>query len=136
MAKPTPNEIPANEWIRPSTWSLIDKKASLSREGRLHQRVRRKLVREIKGSLKDDRRHRTKAVGEKIVGLLDAGELAEAWGTLKGWYTAASERSPNPCYAYLAKQTAKREGFVREGGPSGQTDPDQRRSEGGTGCLP
>ena len=96
VERPTPKTLKANGWIRPSTWSLIDRKAGLEREGRLHQRVRRKLVREIKGSLKDDRRHQTKAVGEKIVGLLDAGKLAEAWGTLKGWYTAASERVLKP----------------------------------------
>ena len=80
-------------------------------------------MREIKGSLKDDRRHRTKAVGEKIVGLLDAGELAEAWGTLKGWYTAASERAPKPCYASLAKQTAEREELYGKVDPPGEPIP-------------
>ena len=63
VVKPTPKKIPSNEWIRPSTWSLIDKKTSLSREGCLHQKVQRKLVREIKGSLKDDRRPRPYSEG-------------------------------------------------------------------------
>ena len=84
VERPTPKTLKANEWIRPSTWALIKRKAGLERESRLHQRVRRQLVLEIKASLKDDRRHRTKAVGKKITGLLEAGELAEAWSNLKG----------------------------------------------------
>ena len=38
--KPTPRERSSNEWIRPSTWALIDHKAALAREGKLNQRDR------------------------------------------------------------------------------------------------
>ena len=54
------------------------------REDHLNLRVRRKLGRKIKASIRKDRRYRTVDVGAKITGLLEAGELAEAWGSVKG----------------------------------------------------
>ena len=53
---PTPRERLATDRIRPSTWSLIDKKAALARQGILKQREWRQLVRKIKAHLEDDRR--------------------------------------------------------------------------------
>ena len=96
VEKPTQRERPSNEWIRPSTWSLIDHKATLAREGKLNQRDIWRLVRKIKAHLQDCRRHRTGAVGASIVGHLEGGELAEAWKCLKGWYAAAGTGRPSP----------------------------------------
>ena len=107
MEKPTPRERPSNEWIRPSTWTLIDHRAALVRENKLNQRDRRRLGRKIKAHLQDDRRHRTAAVGASIMGHLEGGELAEAWRCLKGWYAAAGDRPPEPCHETMTKQTAK-----------------------------
>ena len=108
MEVTTPRERPSNAWIRPSIWSLIDEKAALSCTGRINQRSRRKLVRKIKSSLQDERRHQTAAVGAKIVGLLGAGELTEVWISLKDWYTATADQPPKPCHKTTEKQTATR----------------------------
>ena len=60
---------------------------------------------------------------EKIAGLLEEGELAKAWGSLKGWYTAASERAPKPCHATIAKQTAERKELYGKVEPPGEPIP-------------
>ena len=44
----------------------------------------------------------------KTVGLLEAGDLAEAWSSWKGWYTAAADWPPKPCHETMEKQTAER----------------------------
>ena len=80
-------------------------------------------MREIKGSLKNDGRYRTKALGEKIAGFLDASELAKAWGDLKGWYMVASEHAPKLCFATLAKQTVEREELYGKVDPPGKPIP-------------
>ena len=79
VEKPTLWERPSNDWIRPSTWMLIDHRATLARENKLNQRDRRRLVRKIKAHLQDNRRNRTAAVGASIMEYLEGGELAEAW---------------------------------------------------------
>ena len=83
VEKPTPRERPSNEWIRPSSWALIDHKATFGRENKPNQRDRRRLGRKIKAHLQDERRHRTAAVGASIVGHLEGGKLVEAWRCLK-----------------------------------------------------
>ena len=47
--------------------------------------------------------------GNNIKCHLEAGELKEAWWSLKGWYVTSSARSPKPCYASMEKQIKERE---------------------------
>ena len=82
-----------------------------------------KLVRKIKSSLQDDRRHQTAAVGAKIVGLLGAGELAGAWNSLRGWYTAAVEPRPKPSHKNTEKQTVERVELYERVPPPGDPIP-------------
>ena len=38
-----------------------------------------------------------------------AGEMQEAWQQLKGWYQAAEDRAPKPCYTTMGAKTEERE---------------------------
>ena len=55
LKKPPINERPENVWVRPATWSLVDRRAELRKAGRLTQRESRWLARAIRASLKLDR---------------------------------------------------------------------------------
>ena len=109
VKKPPRRERTSNAWIRPSTWSLTDQKASLPRQGLLKQWERQPLVRKIRSCLKDGMRHRATSTGTSIGGHLDGSDLADAWRCLKGWYTTAEDRSPTPCHETMVNQTTEQE---------------------------
>ena len=62
--KPTPQEARRNAWISAETWRLIDKRVSTRRDPRYGKADRRRLVKEIKESLAQDRRRSTEEAGE------------------------------------------------------------------------
>ena len=47
-------------------------------------------------------------MGQRIETLFAKGDLEEAWRLLKGWYRAAEDRAPKPCYESMEKQTKER----------------------------
>jgi hypothetical protein len=100
-------ERPANRWISDKTWATIDKRATLRRQGTLLLRVARQLGRKIKASLAADCKQRAANAAADIEGHLGAGDLKEAWRTLKGWYGSAEDRPPPACHDTMVKQTAE-----------------------------
>ena len=105
---PPKRDRPRNQWISTATWALIDKRAMLRQAGKLGQQEARLIGRQICAGLKKDRTQRAAVAAEKIEGHLAAGEPKEAWRTLKGWYSAASDRAPTASKLSLAAQTAER----------------------------
>ena len=44
----------------------------------------------------------------------DGGDLKEAWHQLEGWYRAAKERAPKPCYETMDVQTKEQKELYKE----------------------
>ena len=105
---PHPRERLKNNWISDRTWKLVDRRAVLNRKGRLSQGEGRRLHRQIRASLKVDRRERARRVGETATSHLENGDLQEAWRSIQCWYRAASNRAPKPCRQTLEQQTRER----------------------------
>ncbi len=108
VTPPPVRERPANRWISDKTWAAIDKRATLRRQGTLPLCVAHQLGWEIKASLAADCRQRAANAAADIEGHLGAGNLKEAWCTLKGWYRLAEDRPPPACHDTMVKQTAER----------------------------
>ena len=89
----------------------------------LNQQGARKLGREVKASLKSDRRQRAADTASAAEHHLQSGDPKEAWRCIKGWYRAVEDRAPKPCYESLAKQTAEREKLYEEVSPVGDPIP-------------
>ena len=119
----TVRERPRASWISAATWKLVDKRTALRREDNLPQAAARVLGRAIKASLKEDRKKRAEKAATEVEGYLAAGELQEAWRTLKGWYRLAEDRAPKPCYQTLAKQTKERVELYAKREPPGDDIP-------------
>ena len=120
---PSPRTIKANHWISEVTWTLIDHRAQLRREGRLTQALTRRLGREVKASLKADRKVRAEKAADAVESHLASGDLKEAWRSLKGWYSEASDRASKPCYESMIKQTQERVKLYTAGPPPGEPIP-------------
>jgi hypothetical protein len=70
--------------------------------------------------LKGDHKQQAATAGDKIEGLLAAGEVKEAWCCLKGWYTAVEDRTPKACHETLARQTEERKTLYAKVSPPGE----------------
>jgi len=79
----------------------------LRTSGRLTTAARRSMKRAMWASLANDRRERTKRVGESIEAKLANGDAQEAFRHLKGWYRDASETEARPCKQMMERQTDK-----------------------------
>ena len=102
-----------------STWAAIDKRATLRRQGNLTPRTARQLGREIKSFLAAERKQRAANAATDIEGHLGAGNVKEAWRTLKGWYRSAEDRPPPACHDTMVKQTAERVDLYTKAPPLG-----------------
>jgi hypothetical protein len=105
---PPPRTQPRNSWILAPTLALINKRAALQQQGKLSQQVSCLIGRQIKAGLSGDRQQRAPNAAENIEVHLAGGESKEAWQCLKGWYQAASDRTPAASRVSLAVQTAER----------------------------
>jgi exonuclease III len=123
ISPPAPRARKSNHWISPATWKLVDHRAMLRRKGQLAQQGARKLGREIKASLKSDRRQRAADTASAVERNLEAGDPKEAWRCLKGWYRAVEDRAPKPCYDSMDKQTTEREKLYEKVPPPGDPIP-------------
>ena len=83
-----------NSWIRGNTWTLIDRRIDARKLG--EGQLARELGRQIRKSLKKDRRNRTTAVAQTIETLLTANEPREAFQALQGWYKDVGPRPTLP----------------------------------------
>ena len=70
--------IKGNNWISAATWKLINNRAQLRKQGSLPQTNGRKLGREIKSLLKEDRKRRAANAAADIPVHLADGSLKEA----------------------------------------------------------
>ena len=119
IEKPEKRDRAVSSWIRPGTWALVDRRASLRKQGTLTRWEGRKLGREIKRALKADRIERARRAGEAAMMLLAGGEAKEAWRTVRGWYRQAEGRAPKPCHHTMARQTREREELYARRDPPG-----------------
>ena len=123
IEKPPPRKRRANNWISLATWALVDHRAQLRRKGMLNQQGARKLGREVKASLKSDRRQRAADTASAAEHHLQSGDPKEAWRCIKGWYRAVEDRAPKPCYEAMKKQTTEREELYAAIPPPGDSIP-------------
>ncbi len=87
---------------------LVNCWAALRRVGKLNQRGSCIIGRQIKAALAKDCKQHAANIGDKIEGLLSAGELKEAWRCLKGWYSTVEDSAPKACHETLVHQTEER----------------------------
>jgi hypothetical protein len=87
--EPDPKKRPQNNWISDDTWKIVRNMTMLRTSGRLTTAARRSMKRAMWASLANDRRERTKRVGESIEAKLAKGDAQEAFRHLKGWYRDA-----------------------------------------------
>ena len=138
VPKPTPREARRNAWISAETWRLINKRVFTRRDPRYGQADRRRLGKEIKKSLVQDRRRRTEEAGAEIEALMKADPplIQEARYCLQGWYKAAVDRAPSPARATLKRVTAERATLYSWVPPLGRHHPGHHRSVCGGGWRP
>ena len=74
-------ETRKNAWILAETWQLINERVSTRRDPRYVQADRRRLGKEIKESLAQDRRRRTEEAGAEVEAMMKADPplIQEAW---------------------------------------------------------
>jgi len=113
---------PRNQWISQETWALVDRRAQLRSRGSLPGN-NYALSRQIGASFARDRQRRAEDDAAEIGRLLGEGDLKEAWGIVKRWYRAASNRGPTPCRKTMEKQTAERVDLYRERPSKGNSIP-------------
>ncbi len=106
--KPELRKRPGNDWILDRTWALVGQRMALRHVGKLPRAEGRRAKRLIWASLRNDKRARTKGVGNAIEAELAKGDVQEAFCLLKGWYRAASETVAHPCPQTMARQTEDR----------------------------
>jgi hypothetical protein len=123
VVKPMPREFAENQWIRPSTWSLIDKRAGERIAGNLTQTLKRTLKRQIAASLKADRIERARKVGETLMGHIHTGDMREAWRSVQGWYKEAGAQQAKKCHTSMENQTVEREELYARVPPPGDPIP-------------
>ena len=73
-------------WISESTWTLVDKHATMRQAGHWDQATLRQLGRHIQWAFQADRLHRTIDAGTAIESFLAQGKVQETWTQLKAWY--------------------------------------------------
>jgi hypothetical protein len=103
VAPPPEKERPKNEWISEGTWEFIDQWVALRQAGELNQRGSRIVGRQIKAALASNHKQHAVTVGDKIEGLMAAGEFKEAWQCLKGWYSTVEDLAPKASHYTLVR---------------------------------
>ncbi len=68
----------------------------------------RRLSRQIRASLTQDRVDRAANVGSTIEAELAGGNVQEAFCHLKGWYRTATDTQAKPCFQTMERQTSER----------------------------
>jgi exonuclease III len=94
IEKPRHAEPRFKSWISEASWKLIDSKAEARRCGDATKAKR--LARQLRKSLRADRKSRIEAVSTEIEALLKADRVEEAYGKLRGWYRDKPGHVPKP----------------------------------------
>ena len=64
VEKPEKQDWTENVWVCPSTWSLVDQRAAMRKEGTQDRHDAQLLVRRMKAFIKDNRKHQERQAGE------------------------------------------------------------------------
>ena len=109
VPKPWAWEAQKNAWILEITWRLIDERVSTRRDLAKYQALIRRLSRDIRESLRTDRKRREEEAGSEVGALLgsDPPLHLEAWHRIKGLYKAAVDHAPPPARVTLKRITAE-----------------------------
>jgi hypothetical protein len=94
-------------WILASTWQLIKHHSMVRRSGHLCQVGGRRLSRQIRASLTQDRVDRPAKVGSTIKAEIAGGNVQEAFCHLKGWYCTATDTQAKSCYHTMERQMSE-----------------------------
>ena len=86
-----PRKVRRNAWISETTWRLINERVSARRDLRYGQAFTRRLGKEMKKRLAEDRRRRADKAGAELEALVkaDLPLIQEASYCIQGWYKAA-----------------------------------------------
>ena len=114
VVKPGPREARRNEWISPATWALVDRRASLRREGLMTSRELRQMNRQVRQSLNQDRRVRASKRAAECQNHMRNDRVIEAFAALSGWWREAASRPPRPSREDLVAMTAERRELYRK----------------------
>ena len=112
-AKPTAGRdrhrrSPKRTWISDRSWSLVDRRCDLRHSAAYTQARYRQLGRQLKASLKEDRKQRCAIAGAAALQAMHTGEAQEAWRIVRAWYRAATDRPSRPSRTDLQKVTDDR----------------------------
>jgi len=124
IPKPTRADFRARkEWVSPSTWALVDRRAGLRKQPNYYQQQDRRLAREINASFQQDRQRRTEEAGAAIEYALERKDTKEAWTKLQAWYKEVGDLPAKPLREELAKVTRDRVELYRARVPPGKPIP-------------
>ena len=99
-------EVRRKSWISKVLWRLIEQKNSLRRlPGTLNQTASRYLTRNLKASLKEDRKQRAAAAGALAETKINQGRIREARNGIHRWFIKAEDRPLSPSREDLRKVT-------------------------------
>ena len=83
------------------TWTLIDQRASMRKQGLLTQRENRHITRRVDAALREDRKERALQAGHAVMGHLASDDARQAWGALRAWHKECDPAASKPCYHAL-----------------------------------
>ena len=109
VPKVQPREARRNDWILLKTWRLIDERVSTRRDPRYRQAFTRRIGKEVKNSLAEDRKRRADEAGAEVEALVKAEPplIQEAWYRIQGCYKAAVDHAAPPARFTLKWITAE-----------------------------
>ena len=110
-------------WISANTWTLVDQRSALSRSPLYTQAAMRRLNRQIKASLKEDRKRRVSDAGNAIEADLASKDVKAAWDRVKAWYRVAENRPPKPSREELSTVTEEYANLYTRSTPPGEPIP-------------
>ena len=111
---------PRAAWISDATWTLIDRKSALKRRLGYSRADLYRLNREIKASIKVDRKRRVAEAGAAVEAMLANNDPKGAWGKAGAWYRQAAERPPKPSRIELSTVTAEYADLYTRSTPPGE----------------
>ena len=119
---PDPRKQRDRSWISKRTWTLIDKKVHAIR-WRYPSDVIRDYGKDIRKSLRKDRRQRAERVSRQIEQKLTSRDIRGAYDLLRGWYRRTGGKPPRPTRKDLDMIRTSFKNLYREQEPPGDPLP-------------
>ena len=103
------SKLRCKSWISDALWCIVDQKNALCKlPGPTNQTEYRRLTRNLKLSLKEDRKQRAATAGALAEAELNEGNVREAWAVIRRWFVTVSNRPLPPSRTDLRKVTNDR----------------------------